>query len=275
MKNVIVSEYESKRWYRLIKTFYIFFFVFALLWGNIACLVDGGSPPWVFVVTNLGIIFTMGTIEGLFWYIVRGKWGYPKDTEYNDLEKIINDCLLTKEDLLNLEETVNWNTIQIGDNFLANLPQDTENTEKDNQYIIKIANQDISVDFEEINIESHTDGAEAVKGLIDKYFKETLSDLLSFGVKKENVTFLASRIINTDLIWYRASVSCKEKVDGLPLVFDDIHVGDKWVKDFVRPKSPRNKHILEFIYRYNDDQSGSKQITKTINNITKSLKLVS
>ncbi len=81
MKNKIVSEYENKRWYRVVKSIYIFFFALALLLGNIACLVDGASPFWVFVVTNLAIIFIFGTIEGLFWYIARGKWGYPKNEE--------------------------------------------------------------------------------------------------------------------------------------------------------------------------------------------------
>lgn len=269
MKNVIVSEYENKRWYRIAKLIYIALFIIILVIANL--IVFDGFEFWTFIITNLVIISFFGIIEGSFWYIARGKWGYPKDLEYGDLEKTINDSLLTKGDLLNIEETINWNAIQIGDNFLVSLPQDTQNTEKENSYFVKFANQDIIVDFEEINLESRVDGTESYKRLIDKYFRETLSDLISFGVKKENIIFLVNKIINTDLIWYRASISLKEKVDGLPLVFDDINIGDKLVKDFVASKISKNNHIFEFTYRYND-KSDCKQITKTINSITNSLK---
>jgi hypothetical protein len=81
MKNKIISTYEKKTWYRVVKSIYIIAFAVALLFGNLACLIDGGSPVWVFIVTNLSIVFVMGAIEGLFWYIVNGKWGYPKDSE--------------------------------------------------------------------------------------------------------------------------------------------------------------------------------------------------
>ncbi len=87
MKNKIISKYENMKWYRVVKSIYIIFFALAILWGNMACLVDGGSPAWVFIVTNLSIIFIMGGIEGLFWYIVNGKWGYPKDEESEQSEK--------------------------------------------------------------------------------------------------------------------------------------------------------------------------------------------
>ncbi len=82
MKNKIASKYEKKAWYRVVKSVYIIVFAVAILIGNLACLVDGASPLWVFIVTNLSIIFIMGAMEGLFWYIVNGKWGYPKDEEY-------------------------------------------------------------------------------------------------------------------------------------------------------------------------------------------------
>jgi hypothetical protein len=57
-------------------------------------------------------------------------------------------------------------------------------------------------------------------------------------------------------------------------VFDDINIGDKFVRDFVVPKSAKNNYIMEFTYKFND-KNESKQIMKTINSITKSLKLIS
>lgn len=82
MKNKTVVEYENKRWYRILKVLYIFFFILILVIYNFGFeaiyFYDGA---WPFIIGNLIIIFAMGTIEGLFWYIARGEWGYPKDDE--------------------------------------------------------------------------------------------------------------------------------------------------------------------------------------------------
>lgn len=81
MKNKVIAEYEDKRWYRVVKSLYVFFFGLFLLIANTALYYsfDFGS----FVITNVVIVFSMGAVEGLFWYIVRGKWGYPKNEEVN------------------------------------------------------------------------------------------------------------------------------------------------------------------------------------------------
>lgn len=80
MKNIIVAKYEKEKWYRAIKSLYIFFFAATMLVANfIAFATSAGF--WSFVITNAVVIFSFGTVEGLFWYIVRGKWGYPKDDE--------------------------------------------------------------------------------------------------------------------------------------------------------------------------------------------------
>lgn len=79
MKNKIALEYEGKRWYRVLKAFYIALFALTLLIANIIVFDDFEVP--YFLITNVIIIFVFGTIEGLFWYIARGKWGYPKEDE--------------------------------------------------------------------------------------------------------------------------------------------------------------------------------------------------
>ncbi len=83
MKSKVASKYEDKRWYRVVKSIYVMVFVLLLAFANfVLYLSASGSDEnyfWPFVITNAVIIFGMGTAEGLFWYIVRGKWGYPKD----------------------------------------------------------------------------------------------------------------------------------------------------------------------------------------------------
>ena len=87
MKNKIIADYESKRWYRVFKSVYIFFFAITLVLANYI-LFDIGLSFWNFVVTNAVIVFFFGTIEGLFWYVARGKWGYPKDEESDGLSEL-------------------------------------------------------------------------------------------------------------------------------------------------------------------------------------------
>lgn len=86
MKNKTVVEYESKRWYRVLKSLYIALFAITLLIANLI-LLDSFEFLY-FLITNVIIVFVFGTIEGLFWYIARGKWGYPKDEESVGIEKV-------------------------------------------------------------------------------------------------------------------------------------------------------------------------------------------
>jgi len=82
VKNKIICEYENKTWYRVVKTLYVVLFVLVLVIYNIgfqALEFNDGIFP--FIIGNLIIICAMGMLEGLFWYITRGKWGYPKDTD--------------------------------------------------------------------------------------------------------------------------------------------------------------------------------------------------
>ena len=81
MKNATVSKYENKTWYRITKVIYIALFAIVLIVANL--IVFDSFEFWTFIITNLVIIFLFGIIEGVFWYIVRGKWGYPKDEEQN------------------------------------------------------------------------------------------------------------------------------------------------------------------------------------------------
>jgi len=83
MKNKIVSEYEKKVWYRVAKSLYFFVFGLSLIILNFNVFFETPKDRMLqsFIIGNLIIIFTMGTIEGLFWYISCGKWGYPKDEE--------------------------------------------------------------------------------------------------------------------------------------------------------------------------------------------------
>ncbi len=79
MKSKIVSQYEKKRWYRGVKSFYVFVFATLLIGFNYISVFDGKFYLNDFLIGNIVIIFGMGAIEGLFWYVVNGKWGYPKD----------------------------------------------------------------------------------------------------------------------------------------------------------------------------------------------------
>lgn len=83
MKNKIVLEFESKRWYRVVKSLYIIVFILLMTVANLAIILfsldDNTFYFWPFIITNAIIVFGMGIFEGLFWYIVRGKWGYPKN----------------------------------------------------------------------------------------------------------------------------------------------------------------------------------------------------
>jgi hypothetical protein len=93
MKSKIASKYEEKRWYRIVKTLYIILFVLLLVIANFIIWISAsndssGDYLLPFVITNAVVIFGMGTLEGLFWYIVRGKWGYPKDDESADLASV-------------------------------------------------------------------------------------------------------------------------------------------------------------------------------------------
>jgi hypothetical protein len=69
------------------KSVYFFFFALTLILANYI-LFDIGPSLWDFVVTNAVIVFFFGTIEGLFWYVARGKWGYPKDEEPRGLNEL-------------------------------------------------------------------------------------------------------------------------------------------------------------------------------------------
>lgn len=79
MKNKIALEYEKKMWYRITKSFYIFMFVILLVGFNCISFFDGKFYFSDFLIGNVVIVLGMGILEGLFWYIVNGKWGYPKD----------------------------------------------------------------------------------------------------------------------------------------------------------------------------------------------------
>lgn len=80
MKNKIASEYEKKVWYRIMKSIYIFLFIIFILFFNMV-VIDSFDEFGIggLIIGNLVIIFGMGIVEGLFWYITTGKWGYPKD----------------------------------------------------------------------------------------------------------------------------------------------------------------------------------------------------
>jgi hypothetical protein len=79
MKNKIIREYENKRWYRVFKSLYVFLFAATLILANVILFDE--FDFWTFVITNAVIVFFFGATEGLFWYIARGKWGYPKEEE--------------------------------------------------------------------------------------------------------------------------------------------------------------------------------------------------
>lgn len=91
MKSKIALEYEKKVWYRIVKSLYIFVFIIFMLFYNVI-VFDSFDEFGIegLIVGNLAIIFGMGTIEGLFWYITIGKWGYPKDKVdiKNEVDKI-------------------------------------------------------------------------------------------------------------------------------------------------------------------------------------------
>lgn len=90
MKNKIASKYEKKMWYRVMKSIYISLFVIFFSVYNLVIFSEYSEDRTsMFIIGNLIIIFAMGTMEGLFWYIVNGKWGYPKDLKSEEDNKVL------------------------------------------------------------------------------------------------------------------------------------------------------------------------------------------
>ena len=276
MKNKIVLDFESKKWYRVVKSIYIIFFVFAILWGNMACLVDGSSPVWVFIVTNLSIIFIMGGIEGLFWYIVNGKWGYPKEIEYDDFNKTINTLVLVDKGLSPLEEKMNWVDILIDEHISIYLPPNYHKVETSvsntlNSYILNIDQTKLNIEIIKVPFNLHIDSSNietTIKNLIDANFVILLDYLITNGAKRKNIIFEADKIINSGTsIWYRAknfykedtSVS-KEQVGGMY---------EKRMMDIIGLETNIHNSFIKIEYHY-ECRGNDEKIKRLINDITKS-----